>query len=438
VPWPGGSSVATADGVNAFGGNVSGLKYEPSGTSARGVIWAVRNSPSLLYRLVHDGTIWTPDVPGGWGSGKALRYPSGLGNPDAEGVTLVHDDPANGIYVAVERDGGGTTRPSIERYDPSSPGPLTATHDWDLTADLPGLPDNRGPETIEWIPDAFLVSKGFVDDLGVLYDPANYPNHGTGLFFVGVEQNGTIYAYALNHTTSSVQRVATILSGHARVMGLDFEPVTGRLWAVCDNDCIGEMTTLDIAQAGVNDGRFVETNRYARPTGMADLNNEGFAIAPQRECAGGTKPAFWADDDNTDTGDGQHVLREGTLSCIVATTNDLSVSLQGRPSPLPVGGQLTYKVRMRNEGPVPATGVTARLVLAASETFVSATSACTHTTGVVRCTIPRELAVGAGASPSVTVTQGTAGLISTTATVSGHLPDAVPANDSSTERTVVQ
>ena len=75
LPWPGGSAVATADGVNVFGTNLSGLAYQPSGSSARGVLWAVRNSPSTLYRLVYDGTKWTPDTTNGWSAGKQLQLP---------------------------------------------------------------------------------------------------------------------------------------------------------------------------------------------------------------------------------------------------------------------------------------------------------------------------------------------------------------------------
>ena len=37
------------------------------------------------------------------------------------------------------------------------------------------------------------------------------------------------------------------------------------------------------------------------------------------------------------------------------TTPDMSMSLQGRPNPLSVGSQLTYKLRMRNEGWLTAT-----------------------------------------------------------------------------------
>ena len=73
--WPGGSAVSIADGANVFGGNLSGLAYQPSGSGAPGVLWAVRNGPSTLYRLVYDGTKWTPDTANGWGAGKQLLYP---------------------------------------------------------------------------------------------------------------------------------------------------------------------------------------------------------------------------------------------------------------------------------------------------------------------------------------------------------------------------
>ena len=50
---------------------------------------------------------------------------------------------------------------------------------------------------------------------------------------------------------------------------------------------------------------------YARPTGMANLNNEGFTITPDSECVGGMKPVYWADDGNT----ASHALRAGTIAC---------------------------------------------------------------------------------------------------------------------------
>jgi hypothetical protein len=317
APWPGGSAVADADAAGVFGSNLSGLAYESSGSSSPGILWAVRNTPSTLFRLVWNGSIWTPDTANGWGAGKTLLYPGGVGAPDAEGVTLAEGDP-NAVYVASERDGGGVSRPSVLRYDVSAAGAtLTATHEFNLTANLPGLGANTGPEGVGWVPDAFLVSRGFKDEAtGLAYSPATYSNHGTGLFFVGVEQNGQIVAYALNQSTSTFTRVATVASGLAEVMEVTYEPESGRLWAACDNHCNGQANTLDIAQSGPSAGTFVVTNTYDRPAGMPNLNNEGFTIAPQAECANGLKPVFYSDDDNS----GGHALRAGTVNCTSGTT----------------------------------------------------------------------------------------------------------------------
>jgi hypothetical protein len=223
LAWPGSDAITTADDSNVFGGNLSGLAYQPSGSAAPGVLWAVRNGPSTLYRLIHDGTKWVPDTADGWAGGKQLVYPNGAGVPDAEGVTLAGGD-ANGIYVSVERNdsGGmaGTSRPAVLRYDTSAAGmTLTATKEFNLTADLPGLGANAGLEAVTWMPDDVLVAKGLFDEAtGTAYDPSAYPNHGAGLFFVGVEQDGRILAYALNQNTGGFTRVAAIASGFPKIM----------------------------------------------------------------------------------------------------------------------------------------------------------------------------------------------------------------------------
>ena len=320
--WPGGSAVSIADPAFFFGtpgdptnGDLSGLTYQPSATSAPGILWATRNSPSMLYRMVWDGTKWTPDTANGWSNGKTLVYPGGGGAPDAEGVTLAGGE-SNAIFVATERDGSGDSRPAVLRYDvsPSADTTLTATRDWNLTGTFPGPPfaPNSGPETVGWVPDSLLTTKGFVDEnTGLAYDPTDYPGHGSGLFLVGIEQGGKIHAYALNQAANTFDRIATFASGFISVMALEYEPETKRLWAHCDNSCDGRSATLEIAQSGADDGKFVVTNTFARPTGMGNLNNEGFAISGQNECEDDRKPVFWTDDDNSDG----HSIRAGTLNC---------------------------------------------------------------------------------------------------------------------------
>ncbi|AKU18626.1 hypothetical protein VV02_04105 [Luteipulveratus mongoliensis] len=295
--WPGDSSVTVADGSGVFGKNLSGLAFE-----SPDVLWAVKNGPGTLYRLQQDGGTWAPD-----GEGHALHYSDGEGDPDAEGVVAT----ADGLFAATERDNGNEDASSqkILRFDPtSSSDSLNATGEWDLTSDLPESDPNTGIEGITWVPDSYLVSHGFRDEhSGAAYDPSAYPNHGSGLYLVGLESNGGVYAYALDLAGSGYTRVATVDTGLPAVMELEFEPETGHLWSVCDDTCEGQSKVLD-----VNDqGAFAVTATYDRPGEMSNYNNEGFAIGPQSMCANGHKPVVWADDDNDD----DHALRSGTLPC---------------------------------------------------------------------------------------------------------------------------
>ncbi|MEU6312168.1 lamin tail domain-containing protein [Streptomyces sp. NPDC047014] len=302
--WPGGSAVATADGSQVFGQDLSGLHQEG------GVVWAAQNN-GRLWRLVRDGSGgWQPDTGNGWTSGKSLRFPGGSGSPDSEGVTLTGGGSAAGVFVASERDGNasGTSRLSVLKYDISGSGStLTAAKEWNLTSDLPSVGPNLGLEALTWVPDASLTGAGFKDaSTGAAYDPARYGAHGGGVFFVGVEGTGMIHGYVLADS-GAFTRVASVSSGMAGVMELQWEPQAGRLWAVCDNTCDGQHRTLRVDASGA----FAVTAVHARPTGMPNYNNEGFTLAGADECTAGLKPVLWSDDSN----DAGHALRRGTITC---------------------------------------------------------------------------------------------------------------------------
>jgi len=312
--WPGGAAVTPVGSSNAISpgtGDVSGLAYEGGGTTAAGTLWVVDNGLGLLYKVTGSGAAWSPTAT--WN----LNYTNGSGTPDAEGVAITDAGAAGGVYVATERDGAGPSRPAILRYVPSgSGGALTATNDWNLSADLPGLGANEGLEAIAWVPDSYLTAKGFKKDGGATYNPADYPNHGAGLFFVGVEQTGQIIGYALDHATSTATRISTTNRVMSSVMELGYDPELQLLWAECDNNCGGRTVTLDITA-----GLFAPTETYERPAGqVTNLNNEGFTVASRTECVGGVKPVFWVDDDNV-TG---NPLSTGTIDCSPGTGPTIS------------------------------------------------------------------------------------------------------------------
>jgi len=317
--WPGLDDVAIVDGTSVFGGNLSGLIYEPAAGGAPAVLWGARNGPGSIFRLLFNGTIWAPDQTNGWSAGKGLHYPDGTGEPDSEDITYAGTGGAAGLYIVAERNNSnnGVSRNSILRYDPAgATTTLTATNEWNLTADLPANGANLGLEGITWIPDAFLVSKGFFDEAtNASYNPASYANHGTGLFFVGVEASGIIYAYALNHTANTFTKIATFSTGFpAGVMALQFDRELNYLWAVCDDGCGGLLATFEIntTAGSATIGRFGLTRQFNRPPSMPNINNEGFALAPQSECVNGKKFAYWSDDSET----GGHAIRRASTTCL--------------------------------------------------------------------------------------------------------------------------
>jgi hypothetical protein len=276
------------------------------------VLWAVRNGPGSLFQLVWDGTKWVPDAGNGWGAGKGLLYPDGAGEPDAEGVTFTGSGSAGGLFVSAERNNlaNSVSRLSVLRYDPNGVGTsLTASMEWNLTSDLPSVGANLGLEAVTWVPDSYLEANSFYDEHTLhTYDPIDYPGHGNGLFFVGLEGTGGIYAYALDQVGGTFTRVATISSSFPGIMDLQFDRDLSELWAVCDNTCNGQHALLRI---NPHDGRFGVAFKFDRPTGMPNYNNEGFAIAPATECANGRKPVYWADD----TEDLGVAIRSGNLPC---------------------------------------------------------------------------------------------------------------------------
>jgi hypothetical protein len=309
--WPGSASVTTVDPAGALGSDVSGLAYEGTGTRTRGVLWAVDNSGSLMLRLVWDGAQWVRDTANGWSAGKTLRFPGGVGLPDSEGVALTDAGSAGGVFVSSERNlsAGAVSRNSVLRYDVSgAAASLTATQEWDLTAALPATGANTGAESVEWVPDSYLVGAGFVDEnTDEPYDPADYPGHGDGLFFVGLELDGSVHVFALDQNSSSFTRVAGFASGFSTFGALHFDRDENQVWVACDNNCDVRSRVFEID----SQGGFANVADYTRPAGMDNQNNEGFTITPDSECVAGSKPVYWADDGNT----GGHVLRAGTIPC---------------------------------------------------------------------------------------------------------------------------
>lgn len=308
--WPGLNKVVTADKTSQLRPGLSGLFLEKvSSIESQNIIWGVVNDPSLIYKLLWNGTYWMPATSDKWNTGKQIVYPNGITYPDAEDITKA-EEGSNDFYICSERDNAKKiSQPSILRFveDPNS-NQLTASNFWDLTKDVPVVDYNSGFEGITWIPDSWLVAHSYWNEkTNSLYKPSLYENHGTGLFFVGLEGNGMVYSYALNHITNGYNRIASFHHNDTTITSLYFDRETGLLWAGCDNHCDGRMGVYTVGAAG----QFQQKYRFERPSSMANLNTEGFAAAPQSQCVGGMKKVYWADDADTDG----HGLRLDAVSC---------------------------------------------------------------------------------------------------------------------------
>lgn len=300
--WPGSPDVSVIDTTPTFLADSSGLDSQV--TSEGTFLWAVDNGTGTFWKLAvaANGSVSFAD---GWAEGKRARFqrdalnPSAAG-PDTEGITV---DGAGWVYLASERDNSakGVNQNVVLKVDPNAPGPyVVASQEWDLTTLLPSVGANLGIEAVEWVADGDL--NGLIDSsTGAAFDPARYPGHGNGLFFVAVEDGGGVFAFALN-ANGTAQLVSTIDPGLSGVMALDYDTVLDVLWVVCDNGCQGTA-----AQITLNGTATPTVVHVARPAGMPDINNEGFATAPTA-VVGFARAAWWFADGFT-----SGALRAGTV-----------------------------------------------------------------------------------------------------------------------------
>jgi len=345
VTWPGSSAVAVADDQCAWDGggtqqDLSGLVFDPTDPST---LWAVKNK-SVVFKLAKNSDgVWQKVTTDGWADGKNLTFPGGTGLPDSEGMTV---GPDGALYITTERDNANNDVPldTILRFDPSQSGTtLTATDEWDLTADLGFAPSdsadaNLGFEGVTYVPDSYLTTNGFIDDnTHTFYKPSTYSKKVTaGLFFAAVEKTGHLEAYALN-SDHTFTRVADIGTGMAGVMDVSYDADLHRIWAQCDNTCGVDLTLLKIG----SDGHFTPEKHYARPAGLPDNNLEGFAVAPVSTAVDGERETVWSDDGNFGTSttgvsmtadNGGHSLWSGLMDV------DLGLGPQGYQAPTKTGG----------------------------------------------------------------------------------------------------
>ncbi|AIT61615.1 lamin tail domain-containing protein [Corynebacterium doosanense] len=257
-PWPYDPQEITnlALGSDFNTDDMSGIDVDSHGRA-----WIVNNGNGTLHALDYDQATKTWETSGKW----TLAYPGGeAGAPDAEGITIGED---GALYVATERSGAANSisRPSVLRFELPKSGDttLTATHEWNLAETIGAVSANGGLEAVEYV--------------------------GGGVYAVGVEATGNVHFVTLKRDGSHAL-VQTLASGFPGVMALDF--AGNKLRILCDEACEG----ASVIAEKTGGTWAVTSEKQARPAGMGNFANEGFASFT----SDGMTQFLWADDANTE------------------------------------------------------------------------------------------------------------------------------------------
>lgn len=320
--------IVVADDAAEWPGDLSGLDLQ--GQGAEQILWGVNNDTGQLSPLRHGEKKGTWVQSAGWPTGGAqLRFADGTGEPDAEGVSVAED---GSVYVAAERDNTkkDISRNTILRYEPAATATeLTATAEWDLTGIIPPTAPNGGIEAVEIVPASAFAHLPRTAGPTARAAAAAPVAHA----FVAVEDTGDVLALDLLPDGQAVL-VATLDSPLPGLMALDHDPSTGVLWAFCDEVCHGQSVRYDLNAADV-----AASGVIARPDGMPDVADEGVALEPATLCTGGSRAAWFADDNDTDG----HSLRGTrlTIDCAADSAGGTGGDGEGSPSATPSGDAAT-------------------------------------------------------------------------------------------------
>ncbi len=116
---------------------------------------------------------------------------------------------------------------------------------------------------------------------------------------------------------------------------------------------------------------------------------------------------------------------------------DLAITKTAAPDPVFVGSNLTYTIKVKNNGPSHSSGSSVTDVLPGNVIFVSASAGCTNASGTVTCAVG-PLATGATKTLTIIVKPTAAGSISNTATVAANDTDPGPGVNTATAAVTAQ
>ncbi|MEQ1504885.1 MAG: hypothetical protein ABMB14_21805 [Myxococcota bacterium] len=280
-PWPALAVQWLLETEPALEVSLSGAAWDPVNHR----LWVVRNSGgAAVWRLVQDAIgRWIVDEDTAHVRAEWLDV-SGLSGLDLESLTI--PDPVGApdvVYLMAEGD------EQIVAFDLSVPGEAEPVGVWDTSPYLPLL-DQLGSEGLTFVPDGALAAAGFVDGDGL---PRVSAGGMGGLFFVGHQNGGKVYAFDLG-AFDTVAHVGTFDTARLDTSGLEFDAATNRLylWHGVTNTL--EITRLTSSDTGGTYRKLDTEYVFQHPS---DMNLEGIAVTGGDDCADGTRSLFLIADD---------------------------------------------------------------------------------------------------------------------------------------------
>ncbi|MBI5752953.1 MAG: IPTL-CTERM sorting domain-containing protein [Hydrogenophilales bacterium] len=121
---------------------------------------------------------------------------------------------------------------------------------------------------------------------------------------------------------------------------------------------------------------------------------------------------------------------------LTAAQADIFVVSNAAPEPVTIDTDLTYTLTINNNGPQTATNVVLSDTLPPGALFISATTGCTHSAGIVTCVLGT-LANGASSLVNIVIRLSNAGTAINNASVTSDVPDPNSANNTDSDTTPV-
>jgi uncharacterized repeat protein (TIGR01451 family) len=315
---------------------------------------------------------------------------------------------------------------SIAAFGSADPGTLSHPTGGDAGEGIKNAAEHNGM-TVTYFDTPTEIANGFAAISGGTYNPAIIWIAGTGA------SNDLDDCDGAGTDGQAITDNSGIINNFVNSGGGLFSHGTCYAWL---SALLPGLTTVD---GGSSD------DLYRTPAGVSafpDVSDADFNAGPWHNHFegdfGGLDVLVRSNDIDDAAGQDAAVVIGGGQVSLTEKPADLSIAKVDSADPSRAGRDLTYTLTVTNNGPNPATGVTATDTLPSglSARSSSATQGTCSGTTTVTCAIG-DMAAGASVTVKIVVRPSSAGKITNSASVTGNQPDPNTANNSATQETTI-